>query len=153
MLIKTIDDMYRYIGCRYEFHENNFGGDCIGSFYMRKCRDHMEIWNFSIDLDYRGQGLGQKMMQEAIAIANGRKLTLFVERDNDVAIHVYEKCGFRITGCNEATGIYKAVVGDAWTMTHMGENNNRMLYTHGIDRNVFRKIVHFVTRGADLMCG
>ena len=49
--------------------------------------------------DYHNQGLGTVMVQHLLAIAlkkGLKKVYLRVDTENSRAIHVYEKCGFRI---------------------------------------------------------
>jgi ribosomal protein S18 acetylase RimI-like enzyme len=101
---------------RYKFKTNSSDRDYIGSFDLFKRCGRLEIWSFEIYGEHRGQGFGQQMMREAIEVTQGHKLVLYVEKDNVRAIHVYEKCGFRITG---------KFMGDrAWTMTYVGETES-----------------------------
>jgi ribosomal protein S18 acetylase RimI-like enzyme len=98
---------------RYKFKASSSDKDYVGSFNLCERCGRLEIWSFGIYGEHRGQGFGQQMMQEAIEVAKDRKLVLYVEKDNVIAIHVYEKCGFRISG---------KFMGDrAWVMTYVGE--------------------------------
>lgn len=50
---------------------------------------------------YRNQGLGTRLAQQAVSWAAARgfsRLTLTTRADNIRAIHVFEKCGFALTG-------------------------------------------------------
>lgn len=107
---------------RYKFKANASDKDCVGSFDMWDRNGHLEIWSFGIYREHRGKGLGQQMMREAIKIANGNKLVLYVEKDNARAIHVYEKCGFKITG--------RYMRDTAWVMTYIGQCTEEAMREH-----------------------
>ena len=79
--------------------------DFMGSFYLKELSRNMfskvpvaELWCFGIYGQHRGQGYGQKMLREAIELAGDKTLMLYVHKDNEIAIHVYEKAGFKIVG-------------------------------------------------------
>ena len=60
-------------------------------------------WNFEIDLPHRGQGYGRLCMLEAkkyFKPLGFKKVTLNVYADNEAAIHLYEKFGFKVTQFN-----------------------------------------------------
>ncbi|WP_084110854.1 ribosomal protein S18-alanine N-acetyltransferase [Caldanaerobius fijiensis] len=59
--------------------------------------DEAHITNIAVHRDYRGQGIGKKIIEGLIEEAKRRKLmamTLEVRASNRVAIHLYEKYGF-----------------------------------------------------------
>lgn len=72
--------------------------DSMGSFDLLDLDSRIELWSFGIWGQYRGQGHGQQMLKEAIELAGDKKLMLYVEKDNDIALHIYEKAGFQIIG-------------------------------------------------------
>ena len=115
MLVKT--NGYHY--CWYD--DNNITEKPLGSFdlFERECigGSRFELWAFGIlGEENRGKGYGQRMLREAIALVGDNELRLYVYRHNKVAVHVYEKAGFRITG---------SYMGDkAWTMTYFGNQEN-----------------------------
>lgn len=60
--------------------------------------DRMEIDNFEVLEDYRGQGIGTKMMAYLISMAIDLRvvnITLEVRVSNEVARNLYKKFGFR----------------------------------------------------------
>lgn len=60
--------------------------------------DRMEIDNFFVDEDCRGQGIGTKLMSYFLSLAIGYRvvnITLEVRVSNVVAIGLYKKFGFR----------------------------------------------------------
>lgn len=71
--------------------------NCFDVFSTFYCKPLVNIHDIIVAKEYRGQGLGQKMLQkvEQIAIEKGCcKLTLEVLEGNKVARNAYEKFGF-----------------------------------------------------------
>ena len=88
----------------------------VGSFdlFEKSKTGTLELWAFGIhSKENRGKGYGQQMLNEALEIAGNRDVRLYVYRCNDVAIHVYEKAGFEITG--------KYMGDQAWVMTRFAK--------------------------------
>ena len=59
------------------------------------------VFNVCVNAEFRRQGYGEKMMQHLLAKAKNQKAeTAFLEvrPSNEVAISLYEKIGFKITG-------------------------------------------------------
>ena len=111
MLIKSSN------GSHYNFWPEKHIGKAVGSFDLIGNANNpdkpLEIWSFGIhEEENRGKGYGQQMLIEAIAHADGRPIRLYVYKDNFVAIHVYEKFGFKIVG--------KFMGERAWVMQHDG---------------------------------
>lgn len=70
---------------------------CFINFSTFKVKSYLNIHDFFVHPDYRGQGLGNKLMQELIAISKERnycKITLEVREDNSSAQSIYKKNGF-----------------------------------------------------------
>lgn len=102
----------------YWWKQNKGDKDYMGSFCMKELSRNMftrgpvvELWSFGIYGRFRCQGYGQQMLKEAIELAGDRKLMLYVRKDNEIAIHVYQKAGFEITG---------ELGNAAWAMTYSG---------------------------------
>ena len=58
----------------------------------------MEIDNIEVNEDYRGQGIGTKLMSYLVSLAIEKRvvnITLEVRISNEVARHLYKKFGFR----------------------------------------------------------
>ena len=71
----------------------------VNSIYPDVCRDELFIQAISIDEKYRGQHVGSQMLKfaEVKAFEMGfKKVSLFVEVDNERAVSVYKKNGFKI---------------------------------------------------------
>lgn len=63
-----------------------------------------EFTNLFIADDYRNKGFGEKAVQAIINHFVGKKaksIHLQVHKSNEVAIHVYQKCGFAIKGVSK----------------------------------------------------
>ncbi len=61
---------------------------------------------------YRNQGLGTTMLQRIIAWSRERgykRLVLYTREDNERAIHVFQRCGFRMTGRREGEWVQMAL--------------------------------------------
>jgi ribosomal protein S18 acetylase RimI-like enzyme len=62
---------------------------------------HTAVLGMSVDRNYRNQGIGTRMMGEAIRWAQEKgivRLELEVYAENAPAIHLYEKYGFEVEG-------------------------------------------------------
>ena len=60
--------------------------------------DRIEIDNIEVDPEYRGKGIGSKLMNYLVSLAIEKKvvnITLEVRISNEVARHLYKKFGFR----------------------------------------------------------
>lgn len=65
-----------------------------------KVFDEMHIANVAVKKEYRGKGLSNKLFDEIIKIADREnfKITLEVDKRNEIAINLYRKYGFKIMG-------------------------------------------------------
>lgn len=71
---------------------------CFINFSTFKTRPYLNVHDVVVHKDFRGQGIGKKLMQKCIAIARERgycKLTLEVRDDNHAAKALYKSLGFR----------------------------------------------------------
>lgn len=68
----------------------------------RQAVRHAVTLGISVASEWRNQGVGSRLMTEAMAWAKGTgtvtRIELFVYADNSAAIHLYEKFGFEIEG-------------------------------------------------------
>lgn len=73
--------------------------------------------------DRHGQGVGGKLMQEAVGMAdnwlNMLRLELVVYTDNAPAVHLYKKFGFEIEGTHRAHSLRAGCYADAHTMARL----------------------------------
>lgn len=73
-------------------------GKVIGMLKYSLIYDRMEIDNIEVHPDYRGRGLGTKLMSYLISLAIENRvinITLEVRISNEVARNLYKKFGFR----------------------------------------------------------
>ena len=78
-----------------EYIEND---KTIGVLKYSLIYDRMEIDNIEVILEYRGKGIGTKLMSYLISLAIENRvinITLEVRISNEVSRHLYKKFGFR----------------------------------------------------------
>lgn len=84
----------------YSFVETETG-ERIGRCSMYKYHNRYELWNVRIFPGFKQQGYGTKMLKEIIRrykrFIKDKPLILYVYKTNNVAIHLYESLGFKIT--------------------------------------------------------
>ncbi|MBO4626495.1 MAG: GNAT family N-acetyltransferase [Lachnospiraceae bacterium] len=93
------------------WRENNVialdGGSVIGFACYGPCRDEDlvnagEVSAIYILSEYYGQGIGCRLMQEAMAeLADSNSIVVWVLAENARAIRFYERCGFAADGCEK----------------------------------------------------
>lgn len=97
---------YKYYHTLNMYHVYEDGKD-VGRFALQLRPDHVHIYSVLIQEPYRRQGLGTKLMKKALRIASKYRglVALDVRPQNTVAIHMYEKLGFKMVqeGYMEAT--------------------------------------------------
>ena len=79
--------------------------------------DQMEIANFAVSPDFRGRGIGRKMMEEVLRVAEERSCTnliLSVRESNLPAIRLYTSHGF--VEIHRRKGYYREPAEDAIIM-------------------------------------
>jgi len=83
-------------------------GKVVGYNLLSLAVGEAHILNISVDPDEQGQGIGRKMMENAIDYARGRAETVFLEvrPSNVAAIALYEDLGFNEIGIRK--GYYPA---------------------------------------------
>ncbi|HUC38897.1 MAG TPA: GNAT family N-acetyltransferase [Candidatus Acidoferrum sp.] len=72
-----------------------FAGVSVHSSTVPYCRLDM----LHVNEDYRGRGIGQRLLDAAISDAREREfafMLLAVSKTNEAAIHIYEKKGFKV---------------------------------------------------------
>lgn len=83
----------------FAVHEGKAVGWCD---ILRKARStlaHTGVLGIGLRRDYRGSGLGRKLLQAAIAEADAKgleRIELMVRDDNQNAIALYLQCGFKV---------------------------------------------------------
>ena len=80
---------------------------------MHRENNEAQLRYFYIESDYRGLGLGNKLMQEAIDFAKAchyKTVYLWTEDELDAALHLYGKFGFQFTEKKTSTHFGKPVV-------------------------------------------
>lgn len=83
------------------------------------CRDHVGTLSMGLLEEYRGQGLGKELIEEAIMHAMAKRMTriqLFVRVSNTAAVAMYEKQGFTIEGTQKYAVKYNGIYDDLHLM-------------------------------------
>ncbi len=78
-----------------EFYEKN---EVLGYLVYSHIYDRLEIDNFFVNEDKRGNGIGKKLMSYLVSIAIDShvvNITLEVRKSNDIARSLYKSFGFR----------------------------------------------------------
>lgn len=94
-------------------------GTICGYLGLYVALDEGEITNVAVSSIYRGQGLGQMLVNTCVenALLKGvNRIVLEVRVSNAPAIRVYEKCGFVNVGVRK--GFYDFPKEDAYIMVH-----------------------------------
>ena len=74
--------------------------------------DFYEIWNVRIFEEFQRNGYATTMLKRVIKKHKDKPIRLYVFKSNTIAIHLYEKLGFKIIG------EYKGRRDPAWTMEY-----------------------------------
>ena len=83
----------------YEEENTVVGYLCFEDIY-----DRFEIDDLLVCNEYRGKGIGSKLMDYFIVLAGEKRvnnITLEVRKDNDIAINLYKKHGFKEVAIRE----------------------------------------------------
>jgi len=80
-------------------HEGRYAGmvTCFELFSTFTVKPYLYVHDVVIHSDFRGKGLGRKLMEQVVAYSNERnycKITLEVREDNPVAQQLYKSLGF-----------------------------------------------------------
>jgi [ribosomal protein S18]-alanine N-acetyltransferase len=73
-----------------------------------------EIHTIGVDPDYQGRGIGRRVLDELLNIADGAVVHLEVRTDNEPAIALYRSVGFTEVGLRRR--YYRISGADAYTM-------------------------------------
>lgn len=99
-LLKSVEELERILNsAENEVWLLNVGDETAGFFELVRSADESELVYLGLKPDWIGKGLGQKLIQSAVAIAgkNGEKVWLHTcERDHESALRAYLKAGFVI---------------------------------------------------------
>ena len=88
-----------------------YQGKDIGRLYLDRREEEHRIIDIALLPEYRGKGLGGRIMREILEEANrkGKSVGIHVERENP-AMHLYKRLGFVKTG---EQGLYYLMVWNA----------------------------------------
>ena len=72
----------------------------VGTSWLTNDGRRLYMHHFAIDPKFQGAGLSKRLLRESLKIAKeiGLQIKLEVARDNERAIHFYEKAGFKPLG-------------------------------------------------------
>lgn len=83
----------------FGYKRNVKGKNYLGEFDVREEDDRFEIWSLKIFERYQRKGYATKMLTEFLSqFKSSKPIVLYVYKINEVAIHLYEKVGFKIIG-------------------------------------------------------
>lgn len=94
-MVKTV--LANGIRTDYEWKLNKSRKQKMGRFSLEEYDDRFELWALVIFDRYRGKGHSLKMIEEIIGLTKDKKIVLYVQCNNERAVHVYQKAGFQIT--------------------------------------------------------
>jgi ribosomal protein S18 acetylase RimI-like enzyme len=99
---KLADALASHPACMILFAlaDNQYVGivTCFINLSTFKARPYFYIHDIAVLKEYRGLGIGRKLLEKVIEIANERdycKVTLEVREDNEKAKHLYKSLGFK----------------------------------------------------------
>lgn len=98
------------------------GGQILGFSLTRVVADEAELLSIAVDEKHRGKGIALAMLEETLVQTKklgAAKIFLEVAVDNDSAIGLYKKAGFKIIGKRPAyysRGGGDTSATDAWVM-------------------------------------
>jgi len=113
---RELEDMDRLYGHgKSKFYVVENGGQLIGSIGMRPLgRDACELRKFYVLKEYRGRGLGARLLREALIFAiekEFKRIQLEVSAKHERAIHLYESHGFvkanKKSSCSRCEYVYE----------------------------------------------
>ena len=88
-------------------------------------RAHVGSLGMAVDARFHGQGVGSRLVEAVIELADNwlslRRIELEVYVDNDPAVALYRKYGFRIEGTHRAYAVRDGILVDAYTMARLRE--------------------------------
>ena len=125
LLISDIDDFWNYNILKEELESENskyiiakLDDEIIGFAGIKLVMDEADIMNIVTKKSYRNQGIGTLLLENLISICqnlNLSSLSLEVNEDNQTAIHLYKKLGFKEIGIRK--NYYKNKNGIIMTLT------------------------------------
>ena len=107
--------------------------------------DRVEIANFNVLDQYQNMGIGNKLIKRVIELStNKENITLEVRSDNEKAIHIYEKYGFKKKTIRK--NYYNGVDGILMEMKLMKDKD---IYVLGIESSCDETSFSIVKNGTD----
>jgi GNAT superfamily N-acetyltransferase len=96
----TMEAFERQVGEGYRHYMVEIDGDTVGYFALHEDERKMVLTQFYLLKEWRGRGLGQRVMDFVDDQANElriRQIELLVFRKNEAAVGLYRKNGFAVT--------------------------------------------------------
>ncbi len=112
----------RYNGCAFGYKRKPTNKTYPAGFVLKEMEGRFEIWDLRVVERYRNKGYATRMLTEFLSTFQCTKpLVLYVRKVNEIAIHLYEKVGFVITGECDFNK-------NAYTMLYEGGKANDQIY-------------------------
>ncbi|CAF1304910.1 unnamed protein product [Rotaria sp. Silwood1] len=87
----------------YENSDGQVAATCIAQRAERRCAHVVSLTTLATNPNFHRQGIGTKFMQELINELRKdqqiKRIELFAEADNEIALNFYKKLGFQLEGC------------------------------------------------------
>jgi putative acetyltransferase len=87
----------------YENIDGQIAATCIVCYQERRCAHVVCLSTFATNPNFHRQGIGSKFMRELIDEIRKneqiKRIELYAEIDNEIALNFYKKFGFQIEGC------------------------------------------------------
>ena len=88
------------MGGKFLILEEKASGKVVGTSWMTVDGRRNYLHHFGIDQDYQGRGLGKMLLEASLAFAHekGLQIKIEVHRENQRALDLYTRSGFRYLG-------------------------------------------------------
>ncbi|CAF3396141.1 unnamed protein product [Rotaria sp. Silwood2] len=87
----------------YENTDGQVAATCISERLQRRCAHIICLTIFATNPNFHRQGIGTKFMHELIYELRKdkqiKRIELYAEADNEIALKFYKKLGFQVEGC------------------------------------------------------
>ncbi len=121
-LEKAPDNVYHVVAIETE--TQRLVGDGVVA-QLKHSRQHVGQIGLAVHDDYQGLGIGKRLLQEIIDIADNwlaiKRLELTVFAENQPAVHLYQQYGFLVEGTLKSYAYRDGDYRDAYTMARIAD--------------------------------